>query len=405
MRNCQGKWAKYPGIGAILALILLVGTAHAAVYVVDTDSDDGGLSACTGSPADCSLRGAIGDANAVSGSSTITFDASFFASAQIIDLGSDLPAVVHTLVINGPGTALLTVDGQNAYRPFYVNTGADLTVQNLSITHGSADNGAGIFNGNGGALTVIDCVIADGTASSSGGGIYTSGTLVVRDSVLSGNAANNNTGGGISVSGGNASALVSDSLLVGNSASFSGGGMYNRRTLQVVNSTLVGNTADRGAALYEDSGQGMTVINSTVVGNSNSSNGGSIDAVVDTITLRNSIVAGSTGGHDCDTYSTGAIDAQNSLMQDGTCGVTGGVNGNLTGDPMLGTLADNGGQTQTVALLSGSPAVDAGDDTICANAPVNAVDQRGVTRPQGAHCDIGAYELVDDIFTDGFEFP
>ena len=56
-------------------------------------------------------------------------------------------------------------------------------------------------------------------------------------------------------------------------------------------------------------------------------------------------------------------------------------------EPLLGALADNGGPTLTHALLTGSPAIDAGNDAACP-----ATDQRGVTRPQGAHCDIGSYE-------------
>jgi len=61
-------------------------------------------------------------------------------------------------------------------------------------------------------------------------------------------------------------------------------------------------------------------------------------------------------------------------------------------DPLLGTLEDNGGPTQTHALLGGSPAIDMGDDVICAAAPVDGIDQRGVARPYGAACDIGAFE-------------
>jgi hypothetical protein len=73
------------------------------------------------------------------------------------------------------------------------------------------------------------------------------------------------------------------------------------------------------------------------------------------------------------------------------CGLTNGANANLIGsDPNLGPLADNGGATQTHALLSGSPAIDAGDNSTCP-----ATDQRGVARPQGSACDIGAYELGD----------
>ena len=74
------------------------------------------------------------------------------------------------------------------------------------------------------------------------------------------------------------------------------------------------------------------------------------------------------------------------LDTDGSCGST------ITADPMLDMLANNGGQTATLALLDGSPAIDAGDNATCAAASVNGVDQRGAIRPAGAACDLGAYE-------------
>jgi hypothetical protein len=75
-------------------------------------------------------------------------------------------------------------------------------------------------------------------------------------------------------------------------------------------------------------------------------------------------------------------------VEDGSCSAE------LSGDPNLGPLADNGGATQTMELLAGSPAIDAGNDGLCAAAPVNNLDQRGIARPQGPHCDIGAFEVV-----------
>lgn len=80
-----------------------------------------------------------------------------------------------------------------------------------------------------------------------------------------------------------------------------------------------------------------------------------------------------------------------------SCDLTHGVNGNIVGvDPLLGRakLQDNGGPTQTIALLPGSPAINAGDPEVCANPPVNGVDQRGYARPGTGHtqCSIGAYE-------------
>lgn len=90
------------------------------------------------------------------------------------------------------------------------------------------------------------------------------------------------------------------------------------------------------------------------------------------------------------------------LIEDSTynCGLTDGVNSDIIGsDPHLGSLANNGGNTETMATLSGSPAIDAGNDDICSNSYylVNNSDQRGVTRPEGAHCDIGAYEHAGGI--------
>jgi hypothetical protein len=107
-------------------------------------------------------------------------------------------------------------------------------------------------------------------------------------------------------------------------------------------------------------------------------------------TLTNTIVANSSGGGDCEGSVNGA--SSSNLIEDPTnaCGLTNGVNGNLIGlDPRLDPLADNGGATLTHALQPGSPALDAG-----ANASCPATDQRGLARPQGPNCDIGAVEGV-----------
>ena len=95
----------------------------------------------------------------------------------------------------------------------------------------------------------------------------------------------------------------------------------------------------------------------------------------------NTIVADSTSGADC--VNPGTLFTNiNNLIEDGSCSPA------VTGDPLLLPLADNGGSTHTMALGDGSPAIDAGDDAAC-----EATDQRGLSRPQGTHCDIGAYEL------------
>ena len=103
------------------------------------------------------------------------------------------------------------------------------------------------------------------------------------------------------------------------------------------------------------------------------------------MTLKNTIVANSPTGNNC--YGTITDGGGNLSYPDTTCP---GINS----DPKLGPLQNNLGPTETMALLPGSSALDAADDAICAAPPINNLDQRGITRPQGPHCDIGAYEAI-----------
>ena len=134
----------------------------------------------------------------------------------------------------------------------------------------------------------------------------------------------------------------------------------------------------------------MTISNTTINNNTASSSGGGIHNL-GAANLVNTIVSGNTAltGPDC----TGALTSLgHNLIGDTTgCGFT-GVVGDQTGvDPLLGPLQNNGGPTWTHALNPGSPAIDAGDDTV-----TPSTDQRGVPRPQGSASDIGAYERGPD---------
>ena len=111
--------------------------------------------------------------------------------------------------------------------------------------------------------------------------------------------------------------------------------------------------------------------------------------------VKNSIVAGNTGAN----CSGSPTSLGYNLEDTNTCGFNQTADQNNT-DPQIGPLADNGGPTQTHALLAGSPAIDAGDDTVCV-APNNDTDQRGESRPVdyegdavGPFCDIGAFEAA-----------
>ncbi|ABU58935.1 beta strand repeat-containing protein [Roseiflexus castenholzii] len=364
---------------SILAALLAAQRAHpayAASYVVNSLADN------TTNDAFCTLREAILAANDAAandcgagsgGDDTITFSVS-----GTIVLGSTLPAIVSgqgKLTIDGGGG--ITVSGNNSVRVMVVNSGADLTLRNITIANGSIGGfGGGIYN-NGGTLTVINSTFSANSASGpwgGGGGIYNAsgGTLTVTNSTFSGNSA---------------------------SGPFGGGGIFNAGTLTVTNSTFSANSAGFGGGIYN--GGTLTVTNSTFSNNSASGTGGGIfnDGGA-TLTLKNTIIANSTSGGDC--INAGTVDTTNSinnLIKDtgaNACGLTHGTNGNIIGsDPDLGALT---GSPAYFPLLPGSPAIDKGDNATCAAAPVNNQSQNGVTRPQDgdgnntAVCDIGSYE-------------
>jgi len=257
-----------------------------------------------------------------------------------------------------------------------------LTVTNSTFSDNSASygDGGGIMN-NGGTLTVTNSNFSGNFASSGfGGGVYNGGTLTITNSTFSGNSAPW-YGGGVYNGG---TLTITNSTFSANSANSSGGGIHSYGTLTVTNSTFSGNSAlGYGGGIAHWGVSTLTVANSTFSGNSANYGGGIYN--YSTLNYANTILANSTSGGDC--YNDGTIGTNtNNLVEDGSCSAS------LSGDPNMGALADNGGPTQTMALLGGSPAINAGDDATCAAAPVNTMDQRGVARLQGAHCDIGAYE-------------
>jgi hypothetical protein len=326
-------------------------------------------------------------------------------------------------------------------------------VNNLS-EGGNASLGSGPLGGYGGGIcnyggttTVAACTLT-GNQAAEGGGLYSSGTLTVSGSTVSGNSAASG-GGGLSVF--STSAQVTGCTITNNTAVSTGGGMdCVRSTLTLSGSTLAGNRAgDSG-----DSGQGgglwvrfftattvtvtnctiannsavgyvyqgqprpgaggglyvscllgvgpvVTVVGSTVAGNQTDGAGGGlrVSATRTPVRLTNTIVAGNTavtGGPDVfgPLLSTSAYNLIGN--GDGATGVTNGTNGNQVGttvapiDPGLGPLQDNGGPTQTMALLAGSPAINAGDPTSS-----GTYDQRGTgyARVSGGRIDIGAFEV------------
>ena len=171
-----------------------------------------------------------------------------------------------------------------------------------------------------------------------------------------------------------------------------GGGIYNAGTATITNSTISGNNGYlRGGGILTTAD--LTINNSTISGNTARGVGG-IDKLSGSVNLRNSIVAKNSGGN-----CSGVLNSDNyNLSSDETCHLYGFADLNNT-DPKLGPLQNNGGPTMTMALLSGSPAIDAGNWRGCKDEPFRflTTDQRGMPRPANVKgslhtCDIGAYE-------------
>jgi predicted outer membrane repeat protein len=340
----------------VLTLLFAASEARSATYTVTNTADSG--------PG--SLRTAITQANATSDNDTIEFDLS--GCPCTIILTSGVLAIVNngTLTINGPGADQLSVSGNNLSRVFFNGTLSNATIRGITITGGNTSSigGGGILNSNG-TLTLTNSTVNNNSAiGSPGGGIFNSGTVTVTNSTVSNNFAG--SGGGIFSQSGTVTLVNST---VSNNSATNGGGIATNGTMMVTNSTVSNNSAAFGGGIYYNS--------------------------FGTTNLSNTIIANSTSGGDC-VRNVGTINAEYSLIGDGLGCVNGTNNNNLNGDPMLGPLQDNGGPTFTHALLAGSPAIDAGSNTLAAGL---TTDQRGTgfDRIVGSAVDIGAFEWVATV--------
>lgn len=264
------------------------------------------------------------------------------------------------------------------------NTSGTVTITHSSFLSNLAISGGGINNNSYSSyLTLGNSTLSDNVANDNGGAILNfAGTVTITNSTLMNNSA---TGGGGIADQNGGSVTINSSILTGNLASNKGGAIFTWTggTVTVTNSTLTNNLADEGGGIYNWYFSTITVTHSTLAGNSANYGGGIHNDADGRILMWDSITANSPNGSDC--IGT-VVSRGHNLDSDGSCGLDGP--GDLPNtDPLLDQLKDNGGATLTHALLPGSPAIDAGDNGNCP-----ATDQRGVARPKGAGCDIGAYE-------------
>lgn len=234
------------------------------------------------------------------------------------------------------------------------------------------------------AVNLIGLDVISGASNGQGGAIYNNGSLTISDSWFDNNVSNDGAvGGGAIVNRSTGTLTINDSTFTNNSAN-RGGALFNDGgTLNIVNSTFTqnGTTTFEGGAIHN---RGIfNATNITVAGNGTTNTiGGGLFTWNGSQFLNNTLIADNLGITDCDiSLNNSSQSNNNSLIESGNCEAA------LTDDPQLQALANNGGNTLTMALALTSPAVDAGSDALC-----TAVDQRGVARPQLAGCDIGAFE-------------
>lgn len=397
---------------SVLFLVLVPLRADAQVVTSTANSGTG------------SLRDTIA---AAAPGSVITFAPALTAGGPVtITLTTGQLNIAKGLTINGPGAGLLTISGNNTSRVFNITAG-DFALSGLTIADAWTSNpfgGSVSFNGTG-SLTITECRIVNNVVTGTtalGGGLYvrTSGPVAITDTTVSGNSATatfNGQGGGIfiedpNVSGG-ANVTIANSTISGNTVSGGtfglGGGITfsTSGTLLLSNTTVTGNSAT--ATTYAGGGGvssdgTVTAVNATIAGNTVTGTSGSNFKAFGGIqswrlTLRQTIVAGNTlvsgpPGSAPDLQAVVTSQGFNLIgIADGTTGL---VASDLRGtaaaplDPWLAALADNGGFTQTMALLPGSPAIDAGDPAYPI-APLTG-DQRSFGRVYNNRVDIGAFE-------------
>ena len=278
--------------------------------------------------------------------------------------------------------------------------GGTATLNNVTLsansTLGQFSDGGGIENFDGTA-TLTNVNLSGNSTTGIGGGIVTGGTssnLTLTNVTVSGNSAL--LGGGIYNNG--SQATLTNVTLSGNSGASEGGGIYNagfKATL--INVTLSDNsTPGDGGGIFNESDLALT--NLTLSGNTAFSGGGIFNQTTTGVaTLQASILAGNSAGNCFNAAGSTLVSNGRNVADDNTC--PSGPGDLPSTNPQLGPLADNGGptlgapgatsQTLTMALLSGSPAVDRVPASLC---PPPSTDQRGVPRPQGAACDSGAFE-------------
>lgn len=348
---------------ALMAVTLGVSLpqASAKTYTVKNLNNSGGGS----------LRDALQKANSNTSTDTISFKSGL--NGEII-LTSALPAIDGSVSIQGPGA------------------------NKISLTHG-----------NGGTLNVVSGIVNVSGLTIVGSGSDSSAIvrnqfalLSLNEVVITGRGTNAQSGLINELSG---TTVISDSAIIGSVGAVNGGGVQNAGSLTIINSTLANNNAANGGAIHNDATGSVILTNVTIADNSATAVGGGIVNVTNgTVSLANTIIARNIlipAGTAAD-VNGGFTSNGNNLIGSttgstgfGATDVTNVSNANLN---FAGAAVINGGPTPTLAILVGSPAINAGNSALAVdeNGTPLGFDQRGApfARISGSSADIGAFELA-----------
>lgn len=356
--------------------------------------------------------------------------------------GNGLPLITSSLTIAGNGATITEVRGQY-FRIFQVAPTGFLTLQNMTLdgaklagsnekgaaiyvgggletqkvtfNQNSAGEGAAVYAGPGSTVQLNESAFTGVFAQRNGGALVvdTNAQAVMDHSTVS--LAVAKYGAAVAVVGGGTFRMV-DSWFDNTRAHISGGAIYlsANTSATILRSAFTKNTSEQDGSVIWNAGS-LTIANSTIE-TGKASTGGNGAAVASTdgfVTLVNVTLAGdrAIGGARAGILANNNVMLRNTILgmngapncigkvTDGGYNLDSGTGCAFTAktslsnvNPKLNGSAVNGGTTATMALQPSSPALDAGSDTVCAASPVNGIDQRGITRPQGTHCDMGAFE-------------
>ena len=428
--NQRGRSVLY--LALILVLMFLSTSWQAAIAAGTTITVNSTADVEDSSDGLCTLREVITAANSdtasgatagecAAGSASDSDTISLTGLTGTITLGSALPAIISDMSINGPGPSQLTISGNNSVRVFNLTLSSGLvSFSGLTIADGRAnmDVGGGIYNQSSANVNVTESTITNNVAVL-GGGIANSstGTFTVTNSTISNNTAG--TAGGC-YNGLGTLNIISSTL--NNNTAGPGGGSGNggaintgSNTLNIINSTLTSNIAfGRGGAIFNLSSEAqINISQSTISHNAGVNGGGGVSSTNGAVVkILNTIITENGASNGSNLLGAFVSLGHNFVSGiDGSSGFTAGTNnpnGDLVGSlstpvfAVLGPLQNNGGPTQTRALLPGSPAIDAGDNCVvaggCLTTPLT-IDQRGVSRQVNSTVDIGAFESREFTFS------